>query len=160
LASTLSVLNGGNGEDTLSGTSGRDEINGGNGRDTLSGGNGNDILEGGNGDDILLGQISNDILIGGNGDDLLDGGQGQDILTGGNGSDRFVLAAGAGTDTIQDFQDGNDLLALAGGLTFGQLTIANNANDTLIRVTATNELLAALNGVPTNSITAIDFVAA
>ncbi|MBW4491011.1 MAG: ExeM/NucH family extracellular endonuclease [Trichocoleus desertorum ATA4-8-CV12] len=160
LASTLSVLNGGNGEDTLSGTSGRDELNGGNGRDTLNGSNGNDILNGGNGDDILLGQISNDILMGGNGDDWLEGGQGQDVLTGDHGSDRFVLAFGAGTDIIQDFQDGKDLLALAGGLTFGQLTIANNANDTLIRVTATNGLLATLNGLPINSITAIDFVAA
>ncbi|MBD1864953.1 MULTISPECIES: ExeM/NucH family extracellular endonuclease [Trichocoleus] len=160
LASALNVVNGGNGEDTLSGTSGRDELNGDNGNDTLNGGNGNDTLSGGNGNDILLGQISNDILNGGNGDDLLNGGQGQDTLNGGNGSDRFVLAAGAGRDTIQDFQDGTDFLALVGDLTFGQLTIASNANDTLIRVTATNELLATLNGIPTNNITAIDFVAA
>ena len=90
----------------------------------------------------------------------MDGGQGQDTLNGGRGSDRFVLTAGAGTDTIQDFQDGTDLLALAGGLTFGQLTITSNATDTLICVTTTNELLATLNGIPTNTITAIDFVAA
>jgi predicted extracellular nuclease len=160
LASALNVVNGGNGEDTISGTSGRDQLNGDNGNDILSGGNGNDILNGGNGNDTLLGQVSNDILNGGNGDDLLNGGQGQDTLNGGRGSDRFVLAAGAGTDSIQDFQDGTDLLALAGGLTFGQLTIVSNATDTLIRVTATNELLATLNGIPTNSITAIDFVAA
>lgn len=160
LASTLNIVNGGNGEDTLSGTSGRDELNGDHSDDILNGGNGNDTLNGGNGNDTLLGQVSNDTLIGGNGDDLLDGGQGQDTLNGGRGSDRFVLTAGAGTDTIPDFQDGTDLLALAGGLTFGQLTITSNATDTLIRVTTTNELLATLNGIPTNTITATDFVAA
>jgi hypothetical protein len=160
LASNLSVFNGSNGKDTLNGTSGRDELNGRNDTDILNGGNGNDTLNGDNGDDILLGQVSNDILNGGNGDDLLNGGQGQDTLLGANGNDRFVLAAGAGSDTIQDFKDGADFIALSGGLTFGQLTIATNANNTLIRVTETNELLATLNGVQTNVITAIDFVAA
>ncbi|MBD2215014.1 ExeM/NucH family extracellular endonuclease [Nostoc linckia FACHB-104] len=160
LTSTLSVFNGSNKEDTLTGTSGRDELNGGNGNDTLSGSNGNDTLNGGNGNDILLGQVSNDILNGGNGDDWLDGGQGQDTLLGGNGSDRFVLAigAGSGSDTIQDFKDSTDLIALSGSLTFGQLTIQGNANNTLIRVTETNELLATLIGVQTNLITGVDFV--
>ncbi len=142
LASILSVFNGGNGEDLLSGTSGRDELNGNNGRDTLLGGNGRDILNGGNGDD------------------LLNGGQGQDTLLGGNGSDRFVLAIGTGSDNIQDFKDGTDLIALSNSLTFGQLTIQGNANNTLIRLTQTNELLATLNGVQANAITAIDFVSA
>lgn len=140
LASNLSVFNGSNGEDTLTGTSGRDELNGNNNGDTLLGGNGRDILNGGNGDD------------------LLNGGQGQDTLLGGNGSDRFVLAASAGSDTIQDFKNCTDFLALSGGLTFGQLTIAGDGNNTLIRVTQTNELLATLNNVQANTITAVDFV--
>lgn len=160
LMSSVRVVNGGNGNDMLSGTSGRDELNGGNGNDILSGGNGNDTLNGNNGNDTLLGQISNDILNGGNGDDLLDGGQGQDTLNGGNGNDRFVLSPGAGSDTILDFKDSTDLIALSGGLTFGQLTIEANGGDTFIRLTGTNELLASLNGVQTNTITAIDFVAA
>jgi uncharacterized protein len=160
LNSAVSVLNGGNGSNTLNGTSGRDQLNGGNGNDTLNGGNGNDILSGGNGNDVLLGQVSNDILNGGNGDDLLDGGQGQDTLTGGNGRDRFVLAAGAGSDIIQDFKNNTDLIALSAGLTFGQLVIEGNGNNTLIRLTGTNELLATLNGVPTSAITAGDFIAA
>ncbi|MBD2451355.1 ExeM/NucH family extracellular endonuclease [Nostoc sp. FACHB-152] len=140
LASILNVVNGGNGEDTLTGTSGRDELNGDNGRDTLLGGNGRDILNGGNGDD------------------LLNGGQGQDTLIGGSGSDRYLLAAGAGADTLQNFKDTTDFLALSGGLTFGQLTITGNSNNTLIRVTQTNELLATLNNVQANTITEVDFV--
>jgi uncharacterized protein len=140
LASSLSIFNGGNSEDTLIGTSGRDELNGCNGRDILLGGNGRDILNGGNGDD------------------LLNGGQGQDTVIGGGGSDRFVLAAGAGSDTIQDFKNDTDFIALSGGLTFGQLTITANNNNTLIRITQTNELLATLNGVQANTITVVDFV--
>jgi len=160
LASNVTVFNGGNGNGTLSGTSGRDFLIGGNGNDTISGGNGNDTLNGGNSNDILLGQVSNDSLSGGNGNDLLNGGQGQDILLGGNGSDRFVLAAGEGSDTIQDFKDRSDLIALSGGLTFGQLTIQGNGKNTLIRITETNELVATLNGVLANTITTSDFVAA
>ncbi|NJR39646.1 MAG: ExeM/NucH family extracellular endonuclease [Leptolyngbyaceae cyanobacterium CSU_1_4] len=159
LTSSLQVVKGGNGNNTLDGTSGRDKLSGGNGNDRLSGGNGNDTLVGDNGNDTLLGQISNDLLKGGNGDDLLDGGQGQDTLNGGNGRDRFVLRAGEGSDTIVDFKNGTDLIALSGGLTFGQLAIEANGNRTLIRLTGTNELLATLNGVRPNAITAIDFVA-
>ncbi|MBG1267000.1 ExeM/NucH family extracellular endonuclease [Nostoc sp. WHI] len=160
LASNLSVFDGGTGKDALTGTSGRDILNGNNENDTLSGGNGNDTLNGGNGNDILLGGVSNDSLSGANGNDLLNGGQGQDILLGGNGSDRFVLAAGEGSDTIQDFNNGTDLIALSGGLIFGQLSIQGNGKNTLIRITETNELLATLNGVLANTITTSDFIAA
>lgn len=160
LQSNLNVVNGGNRNDTLNGSSGRDELNGDNGSDTLSGGNGNDTLSGGNGDDVLLGQVSNDVLIGGNGSDLLNGGQGQDTLTGDNGNDRFVLATGNGADIIQDFKDNADFIALSGGLSFGQLTVEASGNNTLIRITATNELLATLNSVQPGAITAADFVTA
>lgn len=162
LSSSLTVKNGGNGNNTLNGTSGRDELKGKNGNDILNGGNGNDTLIGGNGKDTLNGGISNDILLGGNGDDLLNGGQGNDTLTGGKGSDRFVLAAGAGIDTITDFKDGLDQLALSGTLSFGELTIAQgtdtNAANTFISVTSSNELLAILNGVNVSAITVADFV--
>jgi len=101
-------------------------------------------------------------LLGGNGDDLLNGGQGNDTLTGNIGSDRFVLAVSAGTDTITDFSDGTDFLALSGGLLFEQLTIAqgtgaNNAN-ALISFTSSNEVLAILNGVNATTINTADFV--
>ncbi len=162
LSSSLTVQNGGNGNNTLNGTSGRDELNGENGTDILNGGNGNDTLIGGNGNDTLNGGISNDILVGDNGDDLLNGGQGNDTLTGGRGSDRFVLAAGAGIDTITDFKDGEDQLALSGTLSFGEVTIAQgtdtNTANTFISVTSSNELLAILNCVNASAITVADFV--
>lgn len=162
ISSTLTTSNGGNGNDNLSGTSGRDELNGGNGIDILTGGNGNDILNGGNGNDSLYGGVSDDTLNGNNGDDLLDGGLGKDILTGGRGSDRFVLAVGAGSDTITDYKDGEDRIGLSASLSFGQLTVVQgtgvNASNTLIQLTSSNEVLAVLKGVQSSAIAAADFV--
>lgn len=141
------TLNGGNGRDNLTGKNGNDFISGGNGPDTLFGGRGNDTLLGGNGPDTLNG---------GAGNDLIDGGNGPDMLTGGTGRDTFVLVKNSGSDTITDFTDAVDFLGLSGGLTFGQLTIAASGNNTLIK--RGNDMLATLNGVAANLITANDFV--
>ena len=58
-------------------------LNGGLGDDTLTGSSGNDILLGGEGDDKLMGMGGNDVLIGGDGHDSLTGGNGDDLLIGG-----------------------------------------------------------------------------
>jgi VCBS repeat-containing protein len=145
---TINGLNeGSNGNDTLNGTSGNDSLNGGSGNDSISGLDGNDTLLGGNGFDVLKG---------GAGDDILDGGRGFDLLNGGAGNDTFVLARGFGVDTIQDFTDGQDKLGLAGGLTFGQVTISSLFGNTLIR--SGSDLLAVLTGVNSSLITVEDFV--
>jgi VCBS repeat-containing protein len=88
----VTVIVGGNGNETLTGSAGADLIFGQNGNDTLSGGEGNDLLCGGNG---------NDILSGGGGDDSLGGAAGNDRLTGGPGADRF--SGGIGSDVATDF---------------------------------------------------------
>ncbi|MBI1197191.1 MAG: hypothetical protein GC203_04945, partial [Phenylobacterium sp.] len=74
---------GGNGVDTLTGTSADEKLDGGNGNDSLFGGAGADTLVGGNGDDALSGGDGIDSLTGGNGADTLEGGAGHDILAGG-----------------------------------------------------------------------------
>jgi Ca2+-binding RTX toxin-like protein len=133
------IQNGGNGNDTLTGTDGNDTLSGDNGKDTLSGGAGNDTLSGGNADDVLQ------------------GGLGNDTLRGDNGADRFVLAAGNGTDTIQDFKRGTDIIGLTGGLTFNQLTIDRVDNRTRLRVTSSGEILALLDNV-TDPLSSTDFI--
>ena len=133
-------------------------LTGGNGRDTLNGTAGNDRLDGGNGDDTLFGGAGNDFLLGGNGDDTLRGGLGNDILNGGLGFDRFVLTAGEGTDTIQDFQNGIDKFVLTGGLTYSQLTVQQQGTRTRLLVTATGEVLAYLDNINFNLIDITDFV--
>ena len=168
-------LDGGNGNDTLYGGKDNDTISGNNGADVIFGNRGNDRLLGNNGDDFLNGNQAEDILFGGNGNDMLHGGKqndtlnggdgsdtlsgdlGNDILTGGNGSDRFVLKAGYGSDILTDFEDGQDFLALADGLTFGQLAIAGENGSTLIRLEG--ELLATLENVDVSLISSGDFLA-
>jgi len=141
------TLNGGNGKDSLLGTAGDDILNGGNGDDTLLGLTGDDILSGDNGIDNLQG---------GEGKDRLYGGRGNDLLTGGLGSDIFVLMTQSGTDTIQDFADGEDKIGLAGGLTFGQLTIGSSNGNTLISKNG-GEVLAILADVNSSLITQAGF---
>ncbi|MCU0537643.1 MAG: hypothetical protein MUD14_27470 [Hydrococcus sp. Prado102] len=74
----------------------------------------------------------------------------------------YVLASGAGTDIINDFTDNRDKLGLSGGLSFGQLSLAQgtgtNTNNTLISLASNDEVLAILRGVQANSITSADFV--
>jgi Ca2+-binding RTX toxin-like protein len=158
------LLDGGDGDDTLSGGKGKDTLLGGSGQDQLSGDSGNDSLDGGDGDDKLFGGEGNDTLLGGqgqdrlvgdSGDDLLNGGTGDNTLTGGAGKDIFVLST-AGKNTIADFEDGQDLLKLDGGLTFGQLSIFEQNGDTWI-TTKDNQPLAFLTGVDSNLITTADF---
>ncbi|MBD1939040.1 putative Ig domain-containing protein [Microcoleus sp. FACHB-68] len=158
------LLDGGNGNDTQSGGKDEDILIGNTGDDTLSGDAGNDalygnagadLLDGGDGNDSLHGGKDDDTLIGGSGDDILSGDMGNDSLIGGAGNDRFVLKVGAGSDTITDFTDGEDLLGLSAGLTFENLTITAGNNATLIL--AGDELLASLKGVEAGLITGEDF---
>ncbi|PYY71611.1 hypothetical protein CRX42_05235, partial [Pseudomonas jessenii] len=62
----------------------------------------------------LYGQDGNDVLVGGNGGDFIVGGTGNDLLIGGKGRDVFVFTAGSGSDTIQDFKQGEDTLYIYG----------------------------------------------
>ena len=83
------ILDGGTGNDTITGGDGSDTIVGGPGNDTLSGGRGNDTLRGGAGNDSLAGGLGNDTLQGDAGRDTLRGGAGQNTLDGGAGIDTF-----------------------------------------------------------------------
>ena len=70
------MINGGSGDDELSGSRGADKILGGKGRDSLKGMRGSDRLVGGRGHDHLNGKGQGDTLLGGRGNDFADGGTG------------------------------------------------------------------------------------
>ncbi|OUC14551.1 MAG: hypothetical protein B0A82_11480 [Alkalinema sp. CACIAM 70d] len=112
--------------------------------------------------DKISGGAGNDTLYGQGGDDKLDGGLGSDTLTGGLGRDLFVLAPNYGTDTITDFKIGEDQVQLTNGLTYEQLDITQgsgaNANNTLIHINSTNELLTILQNVKAADLSTTDFV--
>ena len=150
-------LDGGKDKDYLDGGLGNDTLIGDDKEDTLYGDEGNDYLDGGKDKDYLDGGLGNDTLIGGDKKDTLIGGEGNDVLSGGKDKDTFVLMSGQGTDTIEDFENKKDSLALADGLTFGQLTIGQGNSNTIISVTDSGETLAILMGIESNSIDAKDF---
>ncbi|MEO0644552.1 MAG: calcium-binding protein [Cyanobacteria bacterium J06650_10] len=166
------------GDDTLAGGLGNDIILGGDGDDVLRGdlndpspqddsAGGNDIIFGGEGSDRIGGKAGNDILSGDAGDDFIWGDDGDDILMGvtgndtlvgdnfsdGSGSDLFVFGNGDGTDTIVDFEVGTDRIGLVEGeLTFADLTITQDGNNTLLGVTDSNEVLAIVQNVQASAL--------
>ena len=159
------IIEGGDGNDVLRGDAnsrdpqdglpgGNDIIFGGAGNDRIGGKAGNDILSGDAGDDFIWGDSGDDIIMGGTGNDILVG----DNFSGGSGSDLFVFGNGDGTDTILDFEVGTDRIGLVDGeLTFEDLTITQDGNNTLLGVTSSGETLAVLNNVQASALGADSF---
>src|SRR5262249_747612 len=90
-------------------------VDGGSGDDQITGSLGDDTLYGGDGDDTISGETGDDVLDGGSGDDYLDPGQGSDTIVGGPGEhdryarddmfrDMHIMLDGVANDT-----DGDDL---------------------------------------------------
>jgi serralysin len=108
-------VNGGPGNDSLSGGIDNVVFFGGDDDDSLRGNDGNDQLNGENGIDLLEGLAGNDTLSGGANNDVLNGGLGRDTLTGGLNNDFFVFNApltAAHRDTIADFNRVADTMRL------------------------------------------------
>ena len=143
---------------TAFGLAGEDIIIGNGGNDTLSGNGGNDIISGGLGNDLLFGGKGDDNLSGGEGDDTLIGGLGADLLISGAGRDVLVLRAGAGTATIVDFQQDQDLIGLSRGLTFNQLILNQGEVSTTIEIASNGQILANIPGLRRSPLTASDFI--
>jgi Ca2+-binding RTX toxin-like protein len=81
-------------------------------------------ITGTNNSETLIGGTGNDYIRGVGGNDVLCGGDGFDVLQGDLGADTFVFQVGKGYDTVKDFGS-DDSISLAGsGVTFGQLSFA------------------------------------
>ena len=107
-----STVDGGLGNDSITGTPGPDEIAGGEGDDTLIGGEEDDTLNGGLGADELTGSAGNDTINGDAGSDIGDGGDGSDLINGGDGNDSLI--GGEGNDTLNGGLGADDLAGDAG----------------------------------------------
>ena len=125
-------IDGGAGNDILTGGGGADVISGsdfgGNGVDTLSGGAGNDVLG--------LGSTAGGTMIGGDGNDSLGSFLGGSVVAdGGSGNDVIGLGASMNRDCRIDGGSGTDTLYLSGdysaGFTFTPGTMVNVENLTL-----------------------------
>jgi hypothetical protein len=112
--SRVPYVDGGSGNDTITGTFGVDDLRGGAGDDTLLGMGGVDRLYGGSGDDSLNGGDGVDHLYGGDGDDVITTGSGRDIV--------YFESDLSGLDTLTDFALYSDTINLqAYGITYSQL---------------------------------------
>lgn len=102
-------------------------IDGGNGNDSLTGGSGAGTLIGGNGDDILSGGSGAEKLDGGNGNDSIDGNRGNDVALLGNGDDTFIWDPGDGSDTVEG-QNGEDTMVFNGANGAEHVDLSANGN--------------------------------
>ncbi len=130
------IIDGLSGDDTLSGAGGNDYLNGNIGNDTLNGGDGNDTLLGGDGQDSLYGNAGNDILNGGLGVNA--------FMAGGEGSDIYILAAGAGNTTINNYDTSAgryDVLRFASGISPSNVQAKRSGDDLLIILQNTGEVI-------------------
>lgn len=99
------IVNGGYGDDTLTGDERAEQINANSGNDTINAGAGNDLIYGSWGNDVLAGEEGNDLVYGGYGNDTVSGGAGDDLFRvtgtkakGFEGYDNYD--GGAGQDSI------------------------------------------------------------
>lgn len=105
---------------------------------TILGNAGSDTLTGGLADDVIFGHAGADTLSGGAG--------GNDVLLGGGPDgfvDTFVFADGAGTDRINDWEDGFDLLdvtAITGVTGFADVTVDQSSGTNTV-ITAAAETI-------------------
>ncbi len=126
------TITGGSGNDTLCGGQGSDSISGDQGDDSIKGGAGDDTLCGGKGNDTLFGSLGNDILRGGLGDDSLNGGAGTNQLYGGQGNNTFYcvngtadqIFAGAATNDSLIYGSSDNYIIESGTIPPGNITPA------------------------------------
>jgi Ca2+-binding RTX toxin-like protein len=130
-------IDGGKGDDVISSGAGRDDIFGNSGNDTITGGEGVNIVHGGDGDDQLIAGSGTNFIEGGAGNDTIQGGGISDILSGGTGNDRIAVGdgasrvyAGAGDDVVDNAGDNTVVHAEIGDL----VNAATNASPTVLNV--------------------------
>ncbi|WP_442578228.1 beta strand repeat-containing protein [Mesorhizobium sp. ASY16-5R] len=129
------VVNGGTGNDTLTGSASADFLAGGDDADTISGGSGNDLMFGENGDDRLVWNS-------GDGTDLIEGDAGTDTVevNGGGGSEVFLVSANV--DRVRVEGTNPELFALDIGTSEALVLNAGDGDDVVTMTGALGALIA------------------
>ncbi|WP_440467050.1 calcium-binding protein [Pseudomonas sp. YH-1] len=135
----LLLLQGGEGNDGITGYASDDTLQGGLGNDTLYSRAGNDLLQGGEGNDTLYGEAGNDTLVGGSGNDYLSGDVGNDV---------YYFGRGSGQDVIYNYHnDANsfDQIIFTDGITADQLWLRQNGSNLDISLIGTSDKVTVSN---------------
>jgi Ca2+-binding RTX toxin-like protein len=125
----------------------------------------------------VIGTNGNDTIVGTAAAEVIIMGAGTDTVSTGAGADYIILASGMGSTTLANantitghltepssgtsgFTNGVDKFALAGDLTFADLTVAgaNSNADTNVSITATGEYLMTITGLQPGYVLTDDFV--
>ncbi len=130
------LVNMNGGDDTFTASNGlanliQISVDGGAGNDNITGSDGNDRLSGGDGNDIINGRDGNDRLDGGAGNDFINGGRGNDTVFLGAGNNNFVWNPGDGSDIVEG-QGGYNTLQFNGANVNEQINIAANGGRVLL----------------------------
>jgi Ca2+-binding RTX toxin-like protein len=113
----------------------------------LDGGTGNDALSGTVYADNIYGGIGNDTITAGNGNDLITGGTGADLLRGEGNSDTYVWSVGDGNDTVDDTSNSFtsvDKLSF-GNVTPSQVVLTHASGSNNLVITVGTEVITVLN---------------
>ena len=111
--------------------SGIESVDGGGGNDEISGSEADNMLQGLDGNDVTSARQGRNMVMGGAGDDTLSGGGSNDTLDGGAGDDRLI--GGSGFD-IADYSSAADAVVI--NLKEGTVTTAGGDTDTLLQIEA------------------------
>ena len=103
----------------------QENVNGGAGNDVITGTPGDDLIDGFGGNDTITGLAGDDILIGGDGDDEIVGGSGTNRLYGDAGDDTIISS---GTNDVVDAGAGNNNITISSTANSGQYT-SGDGND-------------------------------
>ena len=159
---TVTALATADGAATLDGGIGNDTLTGGRVADKLYGGEGNDVLAGVAGNDSMYGDAGNDKITGAAGDDLIYGGTGLDTIITGAGANKVYgedgaddITGGAGVDTIYGGA-GADVIKAAAG-TGNYVDAGDDADTVTLDAAAVNDTV--YGGAGNDTITTADQVA-
>ena len=112
----INAVEGGSGDDRITGGDDGDTLYGGPGWDVVRGGGGFNFMHGNSGDDIIVGGDDMDFIFGDSGSDAIEGraeldfiygGAGNDVIDGGKDGD--LLSGGSGNDDLYGSQGDDDI---------------------------------------------------
>jgi uncharacterized protein (TIGR03118 family) len=158
-----SIVYGGAGDDTINSVRGNNRIYAGEGANAIVTGVGDDLIYAGSGADIIDAGTGQNIFYAANGDNQITS-NGDDTIYLGNGKNTLVLTAGSGVANVIGF-DRNDSIKLtgyksdfSGALAAEDLSFIQSGADTLIKITATADVLAVLQWIQATAIDGSHFI--